>query len=185
MRKTTKGALAAGAAAALLIGGAGTLAYWTAEDSADGGPIASGHLTLASNDDCDTWVYAPGSASAGETVTAFVPGDVVTTTCSFVVGATGDNLAATVNVPDALEFTVPDDAASFDADVAASFTLDGAELADGDTITEANDGHVLASTFLVTIPHGDETTVNVNDTQDITATLDTLTVTLTQVDPNP
>lgn len=38
MRKTTKGALAAGAAAALLIGGAGTLAYWAAEDSADGGP---------------------------------------------------------------------------------------------------------------------------------------------------
>ncbi|OUZ12571.1 hypothetical protein BHE97_02430 [Aeromicrobium sp. PE09-221] len=185
MRKTTKGALAAGAAAALLIGGAGTLAYWTAEDSADGGPISSGTLTLASNDDCGTWVYAAGSASAGETVTAFVPGDVVTTTCSFVVGATGDNLAATVDVPETLEFTVPDEAASFDADVDASFTLAGAALADGDTITEANDGDTLAATFLVEFPYGDATTTNVNDTQDITATLDTLTVTLTQVDPNP
>ncbi|TSD55698.1 alternate-type signal peptide domain-containing protein [Aeromicrobium piscarium] len=185
MRKTTKGALAAGAAAALLIGGAGTLAYWTAEDSADGGPVASGNLTLASNDDCDTWVYAAGSASAGETVTAFVPGDVVTTTCSFAVGATGDNLAATVDVPDSLEFTVPADAASFAADVDASFTLGGAALADDATITEDNDGDVLAATFLVEFPYGDATAVNVDDMQDITATLDTLTVTLTQVDPNP
>jgi len=181
MKSLTKGVLAAGGAV-LLIGGAGTLAYWTAEDSADGGSINAGSLTLTSNDDCDDWTYAAGSASAGQPVTAFVPGDVVTTTCTFTVGAEGDNLSAAVTVPSSLDFTTTPSGTSFTADVDAGYTLDGAPL--GGTVTDADDGKTLAATFEVTIPYGDEDTVNANDTQDITATLDTLTVSLTQQDPN-
>lgn len=184
MNKTGKGLMAA-AAGALLIGGAGTLAYWTAEADVDGGSITAGSLTLTSNDDCSGWLYADGSASAGSPVTAFVPGDVVTATCSFTVGAEGDNLAATVDVPDTLTFTSAPAGTTFTADVGASYTLDGAALADGATITEANDGAVLSTTFEVAIPYGDTTAVNTNDMQGITATLDSLTVTLTQANPNP
>ena len=36
MNKTTKGALAGGAAAVLLMGGVGTLAYWTADEDVTG-----------------------------------------------------------------------------------------------------------------------------------------------------
>ncbi|MDI9944213.1 alternate-type signal peptide domain-containing protein [Rhodococcus sp. 1.20] len=49
MKKQTKGAIAAAAAGALLLGGAGSLAVWS--DSADvsgGGPVTSGALDLSS-----------------------------------------------------------------------------------------------------------------------------------------
>ena len=46
MKKSTKGALAAAAAGSLLLGGAGSLAYWTDAETVGGGSIASGHLKL-------------------------------------------------------------------------------------------------------------------------------------------
>ena len=55
-------------------------------------------------------------------------------------------------------------------------------------VTSADDGDDLTVTFNVTIPHGDDGetgTVNTNNTQGITAALDSLTVTLTQDNPNP
>ena len=41
MNRTTKGAIAAGAAAVLLLGGAGSLAYWSDCQDAAGGTINS------------------------------------------------------------------------------------------------------------------------------------------------
>ena len=79
MNKTTKGSLAAGAAAVLLLGGAGSLAYWTDAASIDGGSITSGTLTLDAGT-CAGWTYSDGAAGAGKTVELFVPGDLVTNT---------------------------------------------------------------------------------------------------------
>jgi len=102
MKKSTKGAVAAGGAAVLLMGGAGTLAFWTATGDAAGGAITAGSMTLTPVG-CDAdWVYATGSAGAGTAVTTFVPGDVVTKECTFTVGATGDNLSATVDVTESV-----------------------------------------------------------------------------------
>lgn len=193
MNKTIKGALAAGAAVVLLTGGATTLAYWTATDSAEGGAITAGTLTLTSNDDCAAWEYAEGSASAGQPVTLFVPGDVVTTTCTFTIGATGDNLAATLTAPESIEFTTQPTGTSFAATVDAGYGIGDAgavpaPIGAGGTITDDNNGDVLTVDFDVTIPFGTDETgtplVNANDTQSIVATLDTLTVTLTQTNPN-
>ena len=44
MKKSTKGAVAAAAAGVLLLGGAGSLAYWTADGAADGGSITAGGI---------------------------------------------------------------------------------------------------------------------------------------------
>lgn len=185
MNKPTKAALAAGGAAVLLVGGAGTLAFWTAQDSVDGGSITAGSLTLTANDDCTPWEYAADHASAGTPVTAFVPGDTVTSTCTFTIGGSGDNLEATLAVPEAVDIT-PDDAdSSFAATVTPIYQLDGVALPSAPVITEENDGETLSVTFDVEIPFGDADTVNTNDTQAITATLDTLTVTLAQTNPNP
>ena len=46
MKKSTKGAVAAGAAAVLLLGGAGTLAFWNADGTAEGGTLTAGTLEL-------------------------------------------------------------------------------------------------------------------------------------------
>lgn len=187
MKKSTKGALAAGGAAVLLLGGAGTLAFWTAETDLDGGDVTSGELRLE-NAACDAdWVYAEGAASEGETVELFVPGDVITKDCTFDIVATGDNLSATLTVPDTAEFgTVEPAAASLTADVTATY-VDGVGAALPATISEDDSGPVTA-TLTVTFPFGTDETgtpqVNANDTQDVTATLDAITVSLVQIDPN-
>ncbi|NKU44191.1 alternate-type signal peptide domain-containing protein [Rhodococcus hoagii] len=46
MNKKTKGAIAAGAAAALLAGGAGSFALWSDSETLNGGTITAGTLTL-------------------------------------------------------------------------------------------------------------------------------------------
>ncbi|EFQ83858.1 hypothetical protein HMPREF0063_10574 [Aeromicrobium marinum DSM 15272] len=194
MKKSTKGALAAGAAAALLLGGAGTLAFWTADGVADGGSITAGTLTLTDGTCDPEFVYADGAASEGDDVVLFVPGDIVTKDCTFEIGATGDNLEALLAAPDTVTFET-DSGEVLTATVDTTYTIGGDPAADGDTITSADDGAEVVVTFLVDIDYGTAddpfgsaapTTpgVNGNLTQGITAALDDLTVTLTQVDPN-
>jgi len=90
MKKSTKGALAAGSAAVLLLGGAGSLAYWTADGAVDGGTITAGSLTLT-DVTCDAdWVE-------GTTViTTIVPGDTVTKQCTGTLTLVGEHIGATV-----------------------------------------------------------------------------------------
>ena len=79
MKKSTKGALAAGAAAALLLGGAGSLAYWTDAATVNGGQITSGSMDLTATD-CSsaTWLHIEDDS----VVTTIVPGDTVYKVCS-------------------------------------------------------------------------------------------------------
>ncbi|KQO38263.1 alternate-type signal peptide domain-containing protein [Aeromicrobium sp. Leaf245] len=187
MKNSTKGALAAGAAAVLLLGGAGTLAYWSDAVDLPGGTVTSGELKLL-NESCDAdWVYAVGSASVGEPVNLVVPGDVISKECEFEVVATGDNLSADLVVPGTATFTsVAPAAPSFDATVAATYADAGGNPLPA-TITDANDG-VITATISVTFPYGtaedDPDPVNINDTQGVTATLDSITVSVEQNDPN-
>ncbi|MGA8845349.1 MAG: alternate-type signal peptide domain-containing protein [Nocardioides sp.] len=199
MNKTAKGSLAAGAAAVLLLGGAGSLAYWSDSAVVDGGQVNSGFLTLdavpviaaaegVTQQDCTVIKYAAGTTDAGDTVNNFVPGDVVSTECTFVIGAEGDNLAATPTIPATVEITGA--GASFVAEVAATYELGTPRAAyTGSTpITEDNDGDELVATITVTFPYGTDQDgspiENGNDTQNVNAILDDLTVTLTQDDPN-
>ncbi len=194
MNKTIKGSLAAGAAAVLLLGGAGSLAYWTDAATVNGGEVNAGFLTIdavpfdaATGQDCSDIVYAAGSAGAGTAVANFVPGDVISTTCTFKVAAEGDNLAATPEIPDTVTIT-PSAGASFQADVASTYTLGGVAYTGANPITEANNGDELVATITVAFPYGTDQNgtpiVNGNDTQDIDAVLSDLTVTLTQDNPN-
>ena len=196
MNKTTKGSLAAGAAAVLLLGGAGSLAYWTGEANVNGGSITAGTLSLVSDGPCDGWTHVSDATAAGdsigEPVTLFVPGDIVTNTCTFTVGATGDNLEALISATDA-EFTAVDGnsltlvpATTYEiAKGAASRAVDT-----DDTITSVDDGAVITATIDVTIPFGSEGNgsdvgaENENDTQSIEAALESINIKLTQVNPN-
>ena len=93
MNKATKGAIAAGAAGILLLGGAGTFALWEDTDSIDPASISTGVLTLGVG--TGTWY----DATAGTTGTIanianfdIVPGDTITYTVPVTITAEGDNL---------------------------------------------------------------------------------------------
>lgn len=180
MKKTTKGALAAGTAAVLLLGGAGTLAYWSDGGTISGGSVTAGELKM-SDPVCDPgWVYADGNASAGDTVALIVPGDTISKECTFDITATGDNLEGTLTVPTTTTITTAPAAPSFDATVTASFA--GATS----TITEADNGNTVTATIEVEFPFGtaeDATTaININDTQGVTASLNAIDITLVQTE---
>src|SRR5262245_15880304 len=89
MERLTKAAIATGGAAVLLLGTAGTLAFWTDDGTANGTAISAGSLTVA-NGTCGAWEFA--DSDVGGPVTAIVPGDTVQSECTFNVGGTGDHL---------------------------------------------------------------------------------------------
>lgn len=178
MKKHTKGAFAAGTAALILLGGVGTLAYWTDSQDIGGGTISSGHLSLTDSASSD-WVYAPGNANAGQPVTMIVPGDSIVSTHTYTINASGDNLTATLSTPSSIDTAsvTGNTADSLQLPVSVTYDVDGTAVPS--TITSANDGDELTATIKVDFPFGD-TTVNANDTQDIVAELDDVAITLEQ-----
>jgi len=182
MKKSTKGTLAAAAGAVLLLGGTGSLAYWNASATVNGGAITTGSLTLGAGSCGANWVYSNGTA-AGQTVVKVVPGDAITKSCTFVVGASGDHLSASLGAPSTTTYGKnPTTATSDQLTVATTYTIDRtpvATLVNGDKLTSSDNGKTLTAKFVVTMPYG-STTVNTNDTQNLTATLNALTVSLTQ-----
>ncbi|MET0854759.1 MAG: alternate-type signal peptide domain-containing protein [Microterricola sp.] len=107
MKKITKAAIAGTVGAALLVGGAGSLAFWT--DSAEGPQveIQSGQLdlgTIASTE--QSWlIQQVVSGTTPQPAAAFnaasdlvVPGDVLTTTVDVPVTLAGKNLEAVLAV---------------------------------------------------------------------------------------
>ena len=96
MNKVIKGAVAAGAATVLLVGGAGTFAFWSDQATVAGGTLTSGFLSLDVTN--ATWTdithTAPGPFDpATDTI---VPGDVIRYTANAVVDGDGKNLEATL-----------------------------------------------------------------------------------------
>lgn len=181
MKKSTKGAIAASAAAVLLLGGAGSLAYWSDDSVVDGGTIATGQISLGDADCAEDgepeWTFDDGEAGAGEAYEAgdtVVPGDVISKVCTFEITAVGNHLRATLGVSEA-GFTELN-ALSEDLQIDADFEVGGTAV-DADTeITEANDGDTVTATISVTLPGSSG-----NESQDLGAVLRDITVTATQV----
>lgn len=193
MNKTTKSALAAGAAAVLLMGGAGSLAYWTDAETVTGGTVASGHMSLDGTT-CDAgWKYAEGTTGAGSTVNKFVPGDVVSKSCTFTVSAVGDHLEGTLTTPATATITSPT-GTSLAGTVTATYAKAASgsttftPIASGAILKAADNGYTIKATIRVDFPYGSDENatpkVNTNDTQDKTVTLSDIAVTLKQNNPN-
>lgn len=113
MKSSTKGVLAVGGAAALLLGGAGTLAYWTDDATVDAGAITAGSIELTALA-CEGFVYADDTAA-----TLIVPGDIVTNDCDVTLVLEGDNIGATLAIDPT---TLPEDNALAD-ELEAEVTL--------------------------------------------------------------
>ena len=171
MKKTTKAAIAIGAAAVLLMGGAGTLAFWIETGEAEGGTLTSGELTLDATD-CETagWVYADSDAhGTGEPVTLIVPGDTVEKSCDVVIGGTGDHLRAEINTDDIANVDIGTDTLTVTAGV-TGVPLGTAIDIDGPT--------TATITITAAFPYGTEAD---NGSELSTATLDTIELEAVQV----
>jgi alternate signal-mediated exported protein len=176
VKKSTKGVVAASAAAVLLLGGAGSLAYWTADQDIDGGTINSGLLTLSAPA-CDDWELDGGGVFTPAT-TQLVPGDSISKECTMSLVATGEHIGATLEIDDAaLTSSVLGDVLTADA----TFTVDGAAYA---PITAA-DTFAIVATITVDFPYGtvstpDPLTGADNTTQDEAAVLNDISVVAVQ-----
>jgi alternate signal-mediated exported protein len=176
MKKSTKGAIAAAAAGVLLLGGAGTLAYWTDAETVDGGDVTAGSIELTSVT-CDAdWTHDDAGGTGA--VTTIVPGDVITKECTGTLTLVGDHIGATVDIDDA-SFSGTGELDEV-LDVTATMT------SPAPTIT-APGVHNVVVDIDVTFPYGgpisapDPTTGADNTTQLDTATLDDMELVAVQV----
>ncbi|MCS5715513.1 alternate-type signal peptide domain-containing protein [Herbiconiux sp. CPCC 205716] len=119
MNKLTKGAIAAAAGVVLLLGGAGTFAFWNSSAQVAGGTITAGNLAVSNADGPGSWTDQNGAAVNIATY-KIVPGDTLTYTDTLSVVAVGDNLVATLGI---LPGTIAAASSSNPADVALAAYL--------------------------------------------------------------
>ncbi|WP_232680705.1 alternate-type signal peptide domain-containing protein [Nocardioides sp. R-C-SC26] len=175
MRHSLKGTVAIGGAAVLLVGGAGTVAFWTDTLSVPGiTGINSGTMALTdtTSGGCASsgWVLDSAATPTGvafdPATDRLVPGDVVTRSCTFTVAAAGEHLHATLTP------TAPGATGTLSSalTVAGSFTSGGSPVTD---VTEALDGATVTARISVTFvsSSGNTTQLRVADISDYTVAL--------------
>ncbi|WP_313407746.1 alternate-type signal peptide domain-containing protein [Aeromicrobium sp.] len=176
MKKSTKGAVAAGAAAVLLLGGAGSLAYWSADGDVAAGSINAGTLSLTPVN-AGSWTLN-GEAVTDQATLRVVPGDELLFTGTWTVSATGKNLRADVDFS-GLQGS-GDLATAAGVTVDENYTVNGVALT-SDRLTSAHNGQTLAATVAVDFDFDAAT----NDSQGDVLTLSDGAITVTQVDATP
>lgn len=177
--KMFKGALAISFAALLLLGGAGSLAFWTATGTVSGAAIDTGQLALSTPDCSGGWTLdaAGGGGTFTPGVTLLVPGDVITEDCTTTLTATGAHMSGTITA---------DQNPAVTGAPAGTFTVAVGTVTDtttgnpADTFTNANNGDTLSIEVQVTFV--DPGTAD-NTTQNLTAALGDITLTATQSHP--
>ncbi|WP_104196842.1 alternate-type signal peptide domain-containing protein [Cryobacterium sp. M15] len=92
------GSIAGAAGVALLLGGAGTFALWNDDAAIAGATINAGTLTVEALD--TIWRDNAGAEITDLNGYFIVPGDTLTYTTKLIVNAKGDNLQATLNIPE-------------------------------------------------------------------------------------
>jgi alternate signal-mediated exported protein len=137
MNKLTKGTVAAAAAIALLLGGAGTFANWNATSAVAGGNITAGSLSL-DGAGAGTWSDTAGTINLASD--RIMPGDVLTFTQDFKVTAVGHSLLATLSLTGGSIAAASTDA----ADVALAVALgNSATLTATGLAADGNGGYVV------------------------------------------
>lgn len=96
MNKLTKGAVALGVGTALMLGGAGTFAYWNQSVQAGGGTITAGNLELTA--ETGKWTGPDGQPIDDISKYRIVPGDKLTYTQDLNVTLEGSKIAANLTV---------------------------------------------------------------------------------------
>lgn len=181
MRTSLKAALAGVAGVGLLLGGAGSLAFWADEEDIPSAVITSGKLELGSPDCSGGWSL--GTAAFDPAVHVIVPGDTLTRVCTMTISASG-------SVKADLTMSTPSDGTGALADeikYEATYTLGGTAFDPATAspdFTAAQDGKVLEATTKVTFPFGtldnDSNSATEFNATKVQATLAAITITATQ-----
>lgn len=175
MNKFAKGSLAAGAGLVLLLGGAGTLAYWNSEIDLAGGEVSNGSLELTAD------TTALGKAGP----VALVPGDVQTFSTELTLLAEGDNIQGTVELADetiryfdAEGVETPALADNYDVEIALAETpAEGISAEEGTIVFTQAGKYTLDVDVTVSLPYG--TAVD-NSTQGASIDLENVSFVATQ-----
>jgi len=170
MKKSTKGALAAGAAASLLLGGAGSLAYWTSTGTVNGTAIRSGHLKLVSPS-CSGWKLDDNNLLTN--ADRIVPGEVLTQVCTYTVDAVGTHIGASFDVTN--PSWVASNGLTGELNPVATYKVGTTTVAPSTPVSVVN-GDVIEATVKVTFDGAGAT----NASENLSATLNDITVTATQ-----
>lgn len=128
MNKALKGALAIGAATALLLGGAGSLAYWQSSASTDAASFTTGTLSVEAHDDA-AWTRDGEEIDPEQAL--LIPGQYIDFTQTFEVNVSGDGLLVTAEMIDQ----------SFEpTDMGSIFVSVWIETDDGDVVEYIDNG---------------------------------------------
>lgn len=169
MNKAMKGAIAAGAAGILLLGGAGTFAVWSDTATISAADVSTGDLVLEVTGGAGAWTYPDGTSTV--TAAGIVPGDVITSTREAVVTASGDHIAGVFEVGD-LGGVLPTGVTAEVTTVEVEENLtDTAGVLSFDEAGTYEVDVVITLTFDTTATTGQDALIDLND----------LTLTLTQV----
>ncbi|WP_104138083.1 alternate-type signal peptide domain-containing protein [Arthrobacter sp. ZGTC131] len=170
MNKAIKGAVAAGAAGILLLGGAGTFALWNESQNVNAGPVSTGVLDLELGS--GAWSDETATSAPISDISTFniVPGDTLVYTTSATIHAQGDNLAGTLTIAES-GFTLPTGATAVIATTEAEDDL----LKVGNVLTFATAGEYTVDITL-TVTFAADAQVSQNTSID----LDGMALTLQQ-----
>ncbi|WP_157697086.1 alternate-type signal peptide domain-containing protein [Brachybacterium avium] len=164
MNKFAKGSVAAGAGLVLLLGGAGTLAYWNDTAELTGGTINTGKLEL----DADQDMLTESIESQSD---LWVPGDERAFATSLTLTADGTNIQGTIALEESS--IIGDTPGADEFEIQTSFDLDHVEITgDGELESDGEGGLIFTGsgvyeipvTVTVELPYGDTAT---NDSSDI------------------
>jgi alternate signal-mediated exported protein len=138
MNKFTKASIATGAGIVLLLGGAGTFAYWNDDATLTAGTITSGTLKIEAGA-TGTWTDTSNNSTISNIANfRVVPGDELLFAQDVKVNATGDNLVATLSVDSS---TVASGALADELEYEVSATAAGTTVVDnGDGTFEITPG---------------------------------------------
>lgn len=190
MNKVTKGTLAAAAAGALLLGGAGTYATWSDNETLNAGSVSTGVLDL----ELGTGSWADQNEKpVSNSSFVMAPGDTLTYSTTATITAEGDNLSGTFDATSGLTATATVDGVA-DTDVSKYVTVGLVEPLDYSTITGANDpanklavdgvtGAITfaeADTYVVPLDVTVTLDADLQQAQDLVVTLGDVDVTLSQ-----
>lgn len=181
MKKVTKATIAAVAAGALLLGGAGTIALWQQSETVDAGTVNTGHLALTvENNGVWTDISDGGAGVPFDPATEqIVPGDVVAYTQTVQIDAEGKNIQGALSVG-TLQALPPELQDEIELDLEIDATAEGLTK-EGNVISFAEQGNYdVPVKITVTFPTGTAASTP-NDTMDKAIDLNALTLTLDQV----
>ncbi|MBO9521286.1 MAG: alternate-type signal peptide domain-containing protein [Nocardioidaceae bacterium] len=176
MNKSTKGALAAAAAGTLLLGGAGSLAFWTSQQTVDGTSITSGHLKLNTPDCGQGWTLDGGDEYTDQLL---VPGDSLTQVCTFTVDAAGEHLTADFDVTGGADTGAADLLDETTVTATYKVTHNGTTTTVGTSDVPIADGDTVTVDLKLNWPYGSEDNDS-NVVGGLTESLSDITVTATQ-----